>query len=138
MATFNVLNPFNDNIVGTNDSDTFNVYGGNDIVNGGAGNDVFYDNQALGVFGGSGDDQFFGGDGNDVFYAGDGNNIYDGGGGVDRVSYAFSGKGVVVNLANHTGSGEGSDTLDFDRERRWKPQQRHAHRRCGRECTVRR
>src|SRR5947209_848882 len=105
MAVFNIINPFNDNVVGTTQSDVFNVYGGNDIVSGGAGNDVFYDFQALGAFGGSGDDQFFGGDGNDVFFAGDGNNVFDGGAGADKVSYFYAHKGVSVNLANGTGAG---------------------------------
>ena len=113
MATFTIVNPFDDTQVGTTGNDTFYVWGGNDIMNGGSGNDSFFDQGLVGGSGGafSGNDQFFGGLGNDVFYAGDGNNVYDGGGGTDRVSYAFSHKNVNVNLANGTGAGDGSDSL---------------------------
>src|SRR5579863_8409777 len=113
MATYTYINPFDDTDVGTTGNDTFYVWGGNDIMNGGAGNDVFFDQGVFGSSGGSnsGNDQFFGGDGNDVFYAGDGNNVYDGGAGTDRVSCAFAHEGVNVNLVNGTGRGDGSDSL---------------------------
>ncbi len=113
MATFNLVGWWDESQTGTTSSDVFNVWGGNDIVNGGAGNDFFYDKGIIGDNGGSnsGNDQFFGGVGNDVFYAGDGNNVYDGGSGIDKVSYLFAHKNVVVNLANGTGAGDGSDSL---------------------------
>ena len=113
MATFTLAGWWDETQTGTTGSDTFYVWGGNDIVNGGAGNDVFYDQGIIGDNSGafSGNDQFIGGLGNDVFYAGDGNNVYDGGGGTDKVSYLFAHHNVAVNLANGTGAGDGSDSL---------------------------
>ncbi|MGB4056557.1 MAG: type I secretion C-terminal target domain-containing protein [Alphaproteobacteria bacterium] len=76
-----------DNITGGVNADVLNGAGGNDVINGGAGNDTL-----LGAAG---------------------NDTLNGGANIDTASYAFSGTGVVVNLATGTATGEGSDTLSL-------------------------
>ncbi|MBO9709798.1 MAG: hypothetical protein J7521_16475 [Caulobacter sp.] len=64
---------------------------GDDVLIGGAGDDQLY--------GEAGDDRAFGGDGNDKFYDMDGgNDVYDGGEGYDLIVYAYSDRGVTVDL----------------------------------------
>ncbi len=49
--------------------------------------------------------------GNDLLIGDMGNNAIDGGAGMDTIDFGNAGSGVTVNLANHTATGEGNDTL---------------------------
>ncbi len=77
--------------------------GGPDRIEGMGGPDV----QKSGI----GDDRIHGGDGRDSHYGGPGDDFMDGGAGTDTPSFKFSRSAVVVDLAEGTAEGEGSDTF---------------------------
>jgi Ca2+-binding RTX toxin-like protein len=77
---------------------------GDDRLEGGVGNDQFWD--------GDGDDVALGGSGRDRFTAGRGDDLYNGGAGFDSIDFNSAQKGVTVNLATRTATGDlGSDQL---------------------------
>ncbi|MEO1766759.1 putative Ig domain-containing protein [Thiobacter aerophilum] len=100
------LGDFRDNtLIGSNQSESIEGYGGNDDISGAAGGD--YLSGASGddrLFGDAGDDYLNGGDGADALFGGDGNDQLDGGNGADAL---FGGDG------NDTlNGGSGADLLD--------------------------
>lgn len=83
--------------------DTINGLGGNDSIQAGVGNDD--------IDGGAGEDTIFGGAGDDTLAGGPGNDSLSGGAGTDTADYSGAIGSVIVNLANGTASGDGTDTL---------------------------
>ena len=85
---------FDDEIIGDEKDNILQGGNGDDIIRGGKGDDTIY--------GGSGKDELFGEDGNDkILLTGDGD-FADGGDGEDTISYEFSAKGVVLDMATGT------------------------------------
>lgn len=102
-----------DVIVARGGADTISGLGGNDIVCAGAGSD-----RILGgtgsfdlLFGQGGGDEILGGGGFDILLGGPGNDAFDGGSQNDLLSFDQSPAAVVVDLADGTATGEGSDTI---------------------------
>lgn len=96
--------PGDDVIAGLGGDDTITALGGNDRICGGAGADT--------ILADTGDDLISGGDDGDGIDAGAGNDTIDGGEGLtDLAVFLTSPNGVRVDLAAHTASGEGSDTI---------------------------
>lgn len=89
-----------DLVTGTADSDTINIYGGDDQVIAGDGDDVIFD---VGSYTGglSGRDIVRGGFGNDLIVSSldTSSNLYDGGAGIDTANFIPNSNGVVVDLA---------------------------------------
>ncbi len=91
-------NAHNDDMYGGFGDDVLYGGSGNDAVQGQEGNDTLY--------GGSGADTLEGGDGDDTLEGGSGSDTLWGEGGTgDTLSYASSGAGVTVNIADRTASG---------------------------------
>jgi Ca2+-binding RTX toxin-like protein len=105
---------------------------GSDLLNGGTGSDIVVFDSAVVVDLGAGtatgegsdtvqavehvqgsnlDDTLTGDEGANDFHGMGGDDAIDGGGGVDTVSYTFSGGPVSVDLTAGTATGQGSDTL---------------------------
>lgn len=92
-----------DTLTGDEGKNSISGLGGPDRIEGMGGADV----QKSGV----GDDRIHGGDGPDSHYGGPGDDFMDGGDGADAPSFKFSSDPVVVDLAEGTAEGEGSDTF---------------------------
>jgi len=90
-------------IVGTLGKDTLRGTSGNDVIVAFGGNDV--------ILGRGGKDKICAGDGNDRIDGGPGDDRIDGGSGADTVDYKTSSTGVIVDLAQGTGVGDGSDSF---------------------------
>jgi Ca2+-binding RTX toxin-like protein len=88
---------------GTNGDDVLRGKNKNDVLCGRGGNDV--------LIGKAGKDTLLGGGGDDTLDGGKGNDKLKGGGGADTATFAAATGTVVVNLANGTASGIGSDKL---------------------------
>ena len=86
----------NDEIIGTDNDDFFEVFDGDDIVNAGKGSDL--------IEAGSGDDKVRAGDGNDILNGDMGDDILNGGQHFDRI---FGGDGNDVLIGN-----DGTDILN--------------------------
>lgn len=83
-------------IQGLDGSDIIGGHGGSDTIEGGNGDDALY--------GDAGADLLDGGAGDDTLEGGAGADAHDGGKGIDTVSYALSGGGVGMDLANNLGN----------------------------------
>ncbi len=83
-----------DTLIGGTGHDTLLGMRGNDTLNGGAG-----------------DNYLNGGTGDDTFVAGGGNDTIVGGKGFDTIDFSGATGGVTVDLAGHSASGYGSDTV---------------------------
>lgn len=92
-----------DTLTGDDGKNSITGLGGADRIEGMGGPDI----QKSGV----GDDRIHGGDGLDSHYGGPGDDFMDGGDGVDTPSFKFSPEPVVVDVAEGTAEGEGSDTF---------------------------
>lgn len=95
-----------DKIVGQNGDDDLIGLSGADLLIGGAGSDVLSGRRGEDeLYGGADGDILIGGRGNDLLQGGTGADFLLGGIGFDRVSYADSGSGITIDLANGTVSG---------------------------------
>ncbi|OLP60301.1 hypothetical protein BJF93_15190 [Xaviernesmea oryzae] len=87
-------------------ADAANLYidagNGNDWIKGSDSSTTFLD--------GNGNDVVFAGKGNDTIIASQGNDYYDGGAGTDTLSFAWTTKGVKVDLRQTKGSAQGNET----------------------------
>ena len=86
--------PYADTLLGTPDTNT---------ILGGDGADE--------IASGAGDDVLRAGGGNDVLVPGEGDDLIDGGTGTDRVDFADALHGVLVDLAQLFGAGQGTDSI---------------------------
>jgi Ca2+-binding RTX toxin-like protein len=85
---------------------------GIEFVGGTKFNDHLSGNQGRNaLFGQRGDDRLAGGSGEDFTFGGPGDDRMAGGSGLDAADYTLSARGVDVDLASDSGTGEGSDTL---------------------------
>ena len=107
-----------DNVVGSEFSETINGGSGNDEIFGNAGNDLINgDENNDRLFDGLGNDTVYGGSGNDYVRVGGGEESFDGGSGTDYISYYDSTGGITANLEEDTVSGSWAvnDTIkDFE------------------------
>jgi Ca2+-binding RTX toxin-like protein len=94
-----------DNLTGTAEGE--DIYGrkGDDVIDAGGGNDWVYGEEGFDLLNGNeGDDRLYGGADDDMLVGGLGADFLDGGLGNDRVGYADSWSGVIVNLTTNTAS----------------------------------
>ncbi len=94
-----ILSDDNDSFIGGAGADTVNGGAGNDTLFGGGGNDTL--NGGAGddfIQGGGGNDTLNGGAGDDFIQGGGGNDTTDGGEGIDTVSFDDIGAAVTVDL----------------------------------------
>ncbi|WP_192483058.1 MULTISPECIES: hypothetical protein [Cysteiniphilum] len=89
---------------GTDFSESFFGYAGDDVIHAGAGNDV--------IEAGEGDDVIYAGSGNDIVHAGAGNDVVHGQGGFDQL-YGEEGNDTLYGHGNNSEvyGGNGDDTL---------------------------
>jgi len=90
-----------DNLMGTDQPETIDGLGGNDLVFGAGGNDI--------LFGGAGDDTVVGGDGDDLIDGGLGDDELRGGDGFDRFVFGRNSGNDFIN------DGDSSDIVKRDR-----------------------
>jgi Ca2+-binding RTX toxin-like protein len=98
---------FDDSLVGDGGANALRGLAGEDTLRGLGGDDI--------LDGGSGDDYLDGGSGDDLLRGGQGGDGFLGGDGQDRISYATSDAGVVIDLAAgtaHGGFAEGDRFFD--------------------------
>ena len=121
---------YGDIIVGDEDSNVLEgfggidyLYGGDlaDILSGGDDGDFLFGEDLNDTLdGGNGDDVLYGGDGYDIFEGGPGGDYMDGGADDDKVSYRNSPVGVTIDLLAGTGSGgHAADDVLVSIERVW-------------------
>ena len=107
-----------ENLIGSAHDDTLTGQGKDNIIEGGDGDDKLGGNPGNDTLkGGAGKDTLTGGNGDDILEGGAGGDTLWGEDGIDTLSYASSGAGVTVNLANRTASGghaEGDTFGDFE------------------------
>ena len=107
MATQNGTNDF-DYLVGNNEDDILNGFGGNDQLLGGSGKDSLYGGQGNDILnGGSGKDSLYGGQGDDSLSGEEGNDIIFGGYGNDVI---FDGDGDDILFGGYGNDGFGGGT----------------------------
>ncbi|MGE3918750.1 MAG: right-handed parallel beta-helix repeat-containing protein, partial [Hyphomicrobiaceae bacterium] len=101
-----------DHLLGGDANDTLNGNSGQDLLEGGDGNDSLSGSEGFDwLSGGNGDDTIDGGSGSDSVEADAGDDVLIGGSDFDTLSFASIGNGVVVDLAAHTATGAGNDSV---------------------------